>query len=353
MTESDKKTDTSSSTVHSDLSSPQVEYSMDCSPFLNWDEEELESEDEKVVVFQSLVATMKFQPELDDALEEKAVILFRFVHPSSRDSANAFLSSFTSSSDNSSPDFVRCIGVLLSSANQAITTATIEMLVTMSWICSLKVQFALVKADLIPQLIVTLNPQSLSFEEAEDIHINIMNVVKSSLWLATPNGLASLKIEDNNEQQAVHETVFQQVLAPSEMFIWHLCANRYSIVDGDQSANFMTLLTRLLQICPFYQQTMDFVVNMPVFLTILSFLAFLEDDKAIRSLLYFLNNAQREWNEQREEVREMGKIILRMLRIEGIEDAMEEKLRNDRSQTFGRDIVDRSIKWNNQQGMNL
>ncbi|KAK2957602.1 hypothetical protein BLNAU_7501 [Blattamonas nauphoetae] len=143
---------------------------MDCSPFLNWDDEDHESESEKVVVFQSLVATVKFQPELDDALEEKA----------------------------------------------AITTAAIEMLRSLILFCSVKSRLALVKADLIHRLIITLNTLSLSFDERADIHINIMDVIWNSLWLATPPGLEHLAFEDENEQQAVHDTILKQVVIPSE-----------------------------------------------------------------------------------------------------------------------------------------
>ncbi|KAK2958191.1 hypothetical protein BLNAU_6895 [Blattamonas nauphoetae] len=82
---------------------------MDCSPFLNWDEEDLDSEDDQAVVFQALVATLKSHPTLDR--------------------------------------------------------------------CSAKVHLTLVKANMIPQLIHALNPHSLSFAEAVDIHLNLMKTI--------------------------------------------------------------------------------------------------------------------------------------------------------------------------------
>ncbi|KAK2946906.1 hypothetical protein BLNAU_18205 [Blattamonas nauphoetae] len=82
--------------------------------------------------------------------------------------------------------------------------------------CSSTIRLTLVKADLIPQFINSLNPQSLPLSEAVDIHINVMKIIWKSIWLATPDGLASLEIEDRNEQQAVHEMVLKQVLVPSE-----------------------------------------------------------------------------------------------------------------------------------------
>ncbi|KAK2957521.1 hypothetical protein BLNAU_7420 [Blattamonas nauphoetae] len=220
-------------------------------------------------------------------------------------------------------------------------------------LCSAKVRFPLVKADLIPHLITTLNPQTFSFTKAVDIHACLMKIILGSLRLASPFGLTKLEIEDSAEQQVVHETVFQQVVTPSERYIRHSCVNRFSIVSGRQSLGFMFLLATLLEISPYYQPTMAIVLHMPIFITIPSYLTFIESEPSISHFLNEMNKTQLRWNDKGGEVREMGKTVLRMLRMEGIEDVTERKLRNDRSQTRGRDIVDQSIEWNNQQGMNL
>ncbi|KAK2950721.1 hypothetical protein BLNAU_14392 [Blattamonas nauphoetae] len=223
----------------------------DCSAFLNWDEESLQSFHEAAVVFWSLVATVKLQSTLDDTLEGKAVNFLQRMDLDERELADAFLVS---------------LGQTINESSRAITTATMKMLQSLIANCSRKVRLALVKADLIPQLITTLNPQSLSFTEALDIHTYLMINITNSLGLATPNGLGQLGIEDDNEQEAVHETVLQQVVTPSEKYIWHLCMNRFSIVDGNQSRCFLALLARLLRICPYYQPTMDIVLQMPIFI---------------------------------------------------------------------------------------
>ncbi|KAK2963535.1 hypothetical protein BLNAU_1578 [Blattamonas nauphoetae] len=326
---------------------------MDCSAFLNWDECQNDSVREQAVVFRSLVATLKFQPALDASLETKAVIFLQYVTPHRQISADALLCSFAQIADKSSTNFIQSIMVLISSPNQAITTAAIQMLDRLFMWCSVKVRLALVKADLIPQLNMTLNPQSLSFAEAENIHNYLTFTIAHSLCLATPDGLAQLEIEDDEEYQAVHETVFQQVIAPSEKYICRLCADRFSIIDGDQSDYFMILLTRLLRISPYHQPTMEFVLHMPVFLAIPSCLTFFESDSPIWNFLSLLVGIQRKWNKQGGVVGHMGKKMHRMLRMEGIEDGIAEKLQNDQNEYVGQWIVDISIRWNNLQGMNL
>ncbi|KAK2942020.1 hypothetical protein BLNAU_23059 [Blattamonas nauphoetae] len=206
MTVIDKKPDTFSSSPHSDLSSRPFQRSTDCSPFQNWDGERLGSETEKAVLFMSLVATLKIQPALDASLEAKAVKFLESVDPRTPKSADAFLRSLARNPDESITHFVQSFPVLITTPSKAITTATVEMLKTLIMWCSAKVRLALIKADLIPQLINTVNPLSLSLTEAESIHMYLLKIISYSLWLATPNELEYLKISDNNEQQAVRET---------------------------------------------------------------------------------------------------------------------------------------------------
>ncbi|KAK2956612.1 hypothetical protein BLNAU_8452 [Blattamonas nauphoetae] len=326
---------------------------MDRLPFQNWSEDEHGSDDEKAVVFQSLVATITFQSVFDVSLEAKAVKFLKYVEPHNEESADHFLHSLGRTDDESLKNFVQCIGVLLSSTSQIITTTAMKMLDRLIWTCSSAVYFTLVKADLIPQLINTLNPQSLLFTEAEDIHINVMKIITHSLWLTSPYGIASLGIEDDDGQQAVHETVFKQSLIPSEKYRNYLCTNRSLIVDGDQAYEFMILLAQLLRISPYYQPTMKFVLHIPVVLTIPSCLAFFEDDRSIWNFQHSMNTAQQEWNEKGGEARQIGKTVHEMLRMEGFEDVSEEKLQNDQNELSGRWIVAKSIQWNILQAMNL
>ncbi|KAK2941472.1 hypothetical protein BLNAU_23619 [Blattamonas nauphoetae] len=325
----------------------------DCSAFLNWDEDPFESESEKAVVFRSLVATMRLQPALDDSQEVAAMKLLKYVTHGKVSSADAFLNSFGQAIDESSTSFVESIVVLLSTPSQAIIKAAMKMLNNFVISCSDTVGLALVKADLIPHLVITLNLLSLSFTDAVDIHINVMSIVRNSLWFATPFGLNELRIEDGNERHAVQETVLIQVLIPSEQYICHLCANRFLIIDGNQSVAFLKFLARLLEICPYYQPTMDFLLHMQVVLTIQSCLTFFENDESIYRFLDEMSDIQRKWNRTRGEERQMWKIIHRMLRMEGVEDVVEDKLQNDKSGDDEDILVATSIEWNNLLAMNL
>ncbi|KAK2951635.1 hypothetical protein BLNAU_13374 [Blattamonas nauphoetae] len=180
-----------------------------------------------------------------------------------------------------------------------------------------------------------------------------MNIIHNSFWLSTPDYLELLEITDPDQQQAVHETVLKQVLAPSEKYIRHLCVNRYSIIDGEQSRFFLELLANLLELSPSSHPTMDFVLCLPVVLTIPSCLTFFESERSIWYFLDSMVDAQWDWNTKGGEQRQMWKKILRILRMEGIDDVVESKLQNDHDGDWTEYVVEESITWNNLQAMNL
>ncbi|KAK2961877.1 hypothetical protein BLNAU_3314 [Blattamonas nauphoetae] len=324
-----------------------------CFAFVNWDEDEFDFESEKIVVFRSLVATVKSQPALDASLEAKALKLLESVNPDDEESADEFLGSFGQTTDESLNSFIQSILVLISSPCQVITSASMKMFRYLILWSSAETLLDLVKANLIPRLIFTLNPQTLSFAEAEPIHITLYQIFGCLFYPATPSGLDSLKIEDRDGQQAVHETILKQVVAPVEKYIWHLCVNRFSFVHGTQSMFFQTLLVRILRISPYYQLTMDFILRMPIFLAIPSCLTFFENDGSMRSVLHEMIETQWEWNDQGGKVRQLGNTMHRMLRMEGIENVNEETLQNNKNGSDGRWVLFYSFRWNKMQGMNL
>ncbi|KAK2946647.1 hypothetical protein BLNAU_18399 [Blattamonas nauphoetae] len=97
---------------------------------------------------------------------------------------------------------------------------------------------------------------------------------------------------------------------------------------------------------------MDFVHQMPVGITIPSYLTFFEDDESICNTLFSMNKYMQEWNETKGKSRQMWKTVDRVLRMEGIEDVIEGKLQNNQNEYFGGRIIVRSIDLSGQQGMN-
>ncbi|KAK2952679.1 hypothetical protein BLNAU_12328 [Blattamonas nauphoetae] len=187
---------------------------MDCSPFLNWSEDVDESVEEKAVVFRSLVATLTLNPAVDGSLKTKVVKFLKSMSPKNRKAADALICSLASFSDESLTNFVQSIVVLISSPSRAIIKSAMKMLTSLIMNCSSTFHLLIVITALIPQLVKTLNPLSLSLTESIHIHTYLILTIALSLKLATPLGVTHLENTDQNEQQAVHETVLKQILAP-------------------------------------------------------------------------------------------------------------------------------------------
>ncbi|KAK2956988.1 hypothetical protein BLNAU_8063 [Blattamonas nauphoetae] len=158
------------------------------------------------IVFRSLVAAVKSQPAVDVSVEIQAVKFLQYVDPHGPESANAFLSRLASSTDESLTDFVQCIVVLISSASEVITMAAMKTLKSLFFKSSPKKLLALVKAGLIPELVINLNPQSLSSPEAVHTHTYLLSSIAHPVRLTTPYYLSQLEIIYPSQQQAIYET---------------------------------------------------------------------------------------------------------------------------------------------------
>ncbi|KAK2946409.1 hypothetical protein BLNAU_18660 [Blattamonas nauphoetae] len=143
--------------------------SANCSPFLNWDGETLTSEHKQGVLFQSLVATIKSQPALNDSLGAKAVQFLESMTQICRWSPTAFLSDLWLTTDEDLRDFVQSVVVLISSPSQVLTTTAMKMVGKVIITSSAQVRLAFVKAGLIPQIVITHNPLSISFQKRNRI----------------------------------------------------------------------------------------------------------------------------------------------------------------------------------------
>ncbi|KAK2949763.1 hypothetical protein BLNAU_15337 [Blattamonas nauphoetae] len=231
------------------------------SAFKNWNPDENPRYTNKPKILESLVAWIKDGHPFNDSLEDKAVLLLDRIRQSDSREAEGFINLMT---------------------RPAIVSSSMCMLDHLFCHCSPQFRLKLIEAQLIPQIIISLNPQSLVVRETLRINASLLRLIASSLDLATPEELALLEVMPHREQQKVFQTVHNHVLVPSKSYILHLCEHRYSIEIWPTSFDFVRVLYRLLQISPYYQRTMNFVLKTPIILTIPSCLTFFEKENDIR-----------------------------------------------------------------------
>ncbi|KAK2955223.1 hypothetical protein BLNAU_9775 [Blattamonas nauphoetae] len=216
-----------------------------------------------------------------------------------------------------------------------------------------KTRLSLVTADLIPQLITSLDPLSLSFIEGKDIHLPLMGIFASMFKLAIPAELKDLDLDSPLGQQNINEIVLKHVLIPSEGFIRYFYANRYSIEDNINTYNILFMHYRLIKICANYQPIVDFVLALPVSLTFTSLMSFLEKDTTICQFLEGIVDAQKATIDIDDPSRQPYTSILRSLRMDGLEDVVNQLTVTLLDDYYGRIAVGRSIKLHIASGANL
>ncbi|KAK2945769.1 hypothetical protein BLNAU_19325 [Blattamonas nauphoetae] len=299
------------------------------SAFLEWNEEPIESTPDKLSLFHSLVQMINDSHYIDGVLEEKVVPFLEQIRPEYGEEVDRFLLGLTPTDDESLQTFVNSIIVLVSSPKQAIVTATMRMLDYLQHNASPPIHLKLVHAALIPRLLSSLNPLSLSFVDGAELHTLLISLIFQSLWLSTPNGLQKLEIKDSAEQQTVHETVLDQVLVPSKGYVQHLCENRLVVIaDSSLSDVFVSLLVHLLHISLSHPPTSRVVLALPAILAIPS--SFTSNDTNFSSwrLLSGLANAQKRWVCRAGLLRQSEATPIRSLRMEGWEDVVEQQMQH-------------------------
>ncbi|KAK2944388.1 hypothetical protein BLNAU_20690 [Blattamonas nauphoetae] len=159
----------------------------------------------------------------------------------------------------------------------------------------------------------------------DDIQNALIGIINGSIRPAMLIELTRLNLNERQEQQPLRTTVLNQALVPSENYLRWLFTNRFSIVDRKLSKRFVYLLTRLLMICPDHRPTLDFVLNLPIFLAFSSSLTFIENDVSIS--LYFdgMVYNEHEWVDIGARTRPLRAILHRSLRSDGYEDALEQR----------------------------
>ncbi|KAK2942352.1 hypothetical protein BLNAU_22739 [Blattamonas nauphoetae] len=321
--------------------------------FTMWDRKQLESIQDYSTLFRSLVQMIKDGHPFDDAMTKKAVFLLEEIHFLFVREYGIFIYSLVPSSPQKSvQEFVDLIAVFISSANQPIIQATLKVIVRLINRSSPTLLLLLINADLISRIVSSLLPISLPFSEAQELHSNLLVIVRTSLWLVTPQGLETLK-QENQKLHDIQEAVLKHILVPSKKYIGYVCGLRHSLVNSSLSNPFSSLLICFLKISPSHPPTLDFIQTLPIALSISSFLTFSSSNVTIKSFLDELNVLQTEWFEQDETICGSGTVVTRLLTREGFSDVLEQLMMTDKKGDNRGSIMEYSISLSDLFGMNI
>ncbi|KAK2950935.1 hypothetical protein BLNAU_14125 [Blattamonas nauphoetae] len=191
---------------------------------------------------------------------------------------------------------------------------------------------------MITSVLAILQPLTLPISGNETILDSLIRIIVSYVNISLPECLRELGLTTAVDTNNHREMIFQKVVIPSSPFLNFLISNRNSLT-GLLFHSFMNLLSILLRIGPFHLPTLEFVFASQLVITISNHLTSIEAEflrsKAIRDISYSLD----EWQAQCTEVRQSGKRMIQALILEGLEDALEENIKNDKGGAFGLSVV--------------
>ncbi|KAK2950818.1 putative Ubiquitin-conjugating enzyme E2 29 [Blattamonas nauphoetae] len=322
--------------------------------FLHWEEQPIVTPSERLTIYLSLVHVVKMKCVFSSSLEDKAVSFLKEIKPDNEKDVNSFILDLVPSSlPESSCAFVESVVELISVPNKRIIIAALELVSNIVVYSAKPTLLILVSSGLIPKVVTSLNIFSLSFKEAEMIHHSLILIILAPVYYSKDMALGSLDSACPEIHQTFRETLHKSVILPTEGYIRHLCNNRYLIKDYFQSNFFVNLLLQLLAASLCHPSTMELALSLPICLTIPSALTFFEHDIPSLGLSVETSIKKRPWMRLNGEMQDPCGIVLRLLRSEGIDDVLEQRLNNDITEDKGREVVKSTINWNNLLGMNL
>ncbi|KAK2944977.1 hypothetical protein BLNAU_20095 [Blattamonas nauphoetae] len=324
----------------------------DNTPFLAWAEQEVDTLTDKPAVFCSLISLVHNSFPFTTALEEKATTFLQQILIGQIPVTSSFIDELFQSSNSNTP-FVNSLVILVNSSNGKIRAGAIEFLQkVMSW-SPYALRFDLIQQDMIGKILAAIKPEMLPFQDHEDIHIPLMEILSEAIVFSNPNSLLRSDILETVSAEQIYDAVLTKVLHPAGAYLRYQLVSRSLIEDDDQSMNFALLLSRLLEISVHSSPTYDFILSLPISITIPDCLTFFTDDSSVWSLVEGLVICRSEWSQTSIIIRQKGQHILRTLDSEGLQDSVEQDMKHDVNGFLGSSIVNLCRRFDCLAGANI
>ncbi|KAK2950180.1 hypothetical protein BLNAU_14866 [Blattamonas nauphoetae] len=323
-------------------------------PFLFFDENTELSFEDKSTICCSLVALVKAQYPFDDALQCRAAQFLENLELKyeGHDYADKLVTELVHSSAGSTSGFVESILTLVSCPHSTVVAAALSFLLNISSASSSAIRTNLVETDLIPTVFATVQPHTLSIAGNDTMMNNLVKIIKNFAYPASPSSLEKLSLPIAVEKYNIREMIFQKVVLPSSQFVRFLSSNR-NLLNERFSESFMDVLIRFIGIGLFHRPTLEFVLASPIPMVYIANISFIEHNAVLWDILVNINRSLCDWKEEDTEVGQSAKQMMQALFSEGIEDTLEQTLKNNKNGYFDADIISSSHYISQKLGSNV
>ncbi|KAK2961677.1 hypothetical protein BLNAU_3475 [Blattamonas nauphoetae] len=298
--------------------------------------------EDQSTIYCSLVALVKAEYPFDDALQDRAVQFLKSIEPrfGDCDYTTKLVTDLVPSSGESHSEFLEGILTLLSSPCSTVVAATLSFLYQITSRSSPAILTNLIKSELFPKVLATVQPHTLPISGDETIIGQLILIIINNITHAHPWSLSNLGITAAVDESTQCEMLFQKVVLPSSQLVTFLISNQL-ILTRSLFRYHLFLLEKLLSIGPFHLPTLEFVLASPIVMAFSSCLSFVESSEHLENILFTFNESLSKWKRGSAEVAQSAKRMMEALFSEGFEDTLEQKMRNDKGGTYGRNLVEK------------
>ncbi|KAK2941982.1 hypothetical protein BLNAU_23105 [Blattamonas nauphoetae] len=239
----------------------------DSRAFLEWDGTDVLSINTASIIFRSLATLVKEWYPFDDALVEKAVGFLQTISPANQlFSVDDFLFGLVPEHVDPVDGLIEATLLLLASSEHRIVESALDVFESTFDRCSTDNTLKMLDCNMISGVMTVIRPHTSSLSAGNVLHTRVIRLLKSSLFEA--RNLESFDISGSSRQSQMNDVIFERVLIPSETYLRYLCSNRYFVVEGQCLHSLLDLVHKLFEMSAFSSQVSDFVVSLPIALTI-------------------------------------------------------------------------------------
>ncbi|KAK2959765.1 hypothetical protein BLNAU_5254 [Blattamonas nauphoetae] len=318
-------------------------------PFLYFVPHPVLSFEEESAIYCSLVALVKAGFPFDEVLQNRAVEFLKNLKPEACEfeTAGKLVVDLVPSPTRSPSAFLESILTLISSPHSTIVAAALSFLSETVGHLTTDFRDYFMKSDVITKVFGIVQPHTLPISGNETIIDELVKTIttlltlaspddlsdidnttiKEFLYVATPSDIRTLGITTADEKYIYREIIIQKVVIPSSQFVTLLISNR-CILNQQLSRSFSIFMDYLIRTSPFHRPLLDFVIASPIVMAFSSCLSFIENEESNWRTLMNTYDSLKDWNEESPEVIQSITRMIQALFSEGLEDTLEEKMKN-------------------------
>ncbi|KAK2954884.1 hypothetical protein BLNAU_10214 [Blattamonas nauphoetae] len=323
------------------------------SPFLTWKEKGKFTADSVSAAFVSLVAMVRDGYQFNEEKLKQASTFFSKIERLNppRSFFAKLLKTMGKDPAASIPTLLDSIIILLASPHHSIFMHSLSFLhKCLDW-CSFPNRLTFLSAKLFSRMLSTPFLRDLSAIDNPSILNDVIWMSVSTIQLSFGT-IQSLSTICNTDPETIRDMVLHEVLIPIEPSLVQISRNPHLLSWNDECNATLIFLTRIFEMSPFHQPTLDFICSSRIPMAFQSLLSKVEDVDTNQYIIWKMFENINKWKEDGTETVSRGRRLLQTLEGEGFSEGLEQTLLHDESTKYGGLVRYRSFEFMKYLGLN-